>query len=274
MKKQNLYFSNNGHIKIIHEANPNGDSIEVIELGYGRAQNRGKYVLIRDCYILQFVISGHGKFCGEDFYAGDVIAISPGQVEVREPDPENLYECAWVMVKGPVAAELLRSVYPKGRSTFSFGRTKEASEKIKLAVDGLWEDREVSFKYSMLGTFYSVLSLFSDKEEKRTDPVSSALTYMNLNYKEENLKISDVSAFSGVTQNHLCKLFKKKTGKSTMENLIEIRLTKSTVLLKSTDISISEIAYSVGFSDPKHFSQMFKRKYNLTPGEYRSKKQF
>ena len=65
MKKQNLYFSNNGHIKIIHEANPNGDSIEVIELGYGRAQDRGKYVLIRDCYILQFVTSGHGKFCGE-----------------------------------------------------------------------------------------------------------------------------------------------------------------------------------------------------------------
>lgn len=272
MKKQNIYFSDNGNIKIVHVTHPDGDEVDIVELGYGRAQDRGRYVLIRDCYILQFVTSGHGKFCGEDFGAGDVIAITPGQLEVREPDPRNLYECAWIMAKGPVASELLRSIYPKDRSVFSFSRANDASDKIKCAVDGLWEDREVSFKFSMLSVFYSVLALFADNKEKRTDPVSSALTYMNLNYKEENLKISDVSAFSGVTQNHLCKLFKKETGKSTMENLIEIRLAKSAVLLKNTDISISEIAYSVGFSDPKHFSQMFKKQYGITPGEYRSKK--
>lgn len=269
MEKYSLHFCDNGQMKTIRDVNPSVGGIEVIELGYGCAKDKEKYVLIRDCYMLQFVTSGHGKLCGEDFGAGDVIATTPKQVEIREPDPKNPYKCAWIMVKGPVAAELLRSVYPKGRSTFSFNRTNDASEKIKQAVDFFWENREVSFKFFMLGVFYSILSFFFNNEEKRTDPVSSALTYLNLNYDKENLKISDVAAFSGVAQNHLCKLFKKETGKSTMENLIEIRLAKSAVLLKSTDISISEVAYSVGFSDPKHFSQMFKKQYNMTPKECR-----
>lgn len=273
MESKKYIFSDDGTIRVIHSASSGDSELEMLELGRGCSQNKGRYVLVRDCYILQFIISGSGRFCGQSFKQGSVITIRPGQVEVREPTPNILYESAWIMVKGRKAAELLGGFYPDdNKSIVYFEKTYECADRIIHAIEELWNNRSISAEFSMLGVFYSLLSLFSSTEkQERTDPVSLALAYINLNYKNENLKISDVSAFAGVTQNHLCKLFKKETGKSTMENLIDVRLSQSAVLLKSTNISVGEVAYSVGFSDPKHYSQMFKRKYGVSPGKYRGK---
>ena len=273
MENKGYIFSDDGTIRVIHRTSSEGSPLEMLELGCGRSRNKGRYVLVRDCYILQFITSGSGRFCGEPFKQGDVITVRPGQVEVREPTPNLFYESAWVMVKGSKAKELLGSFYPcDGKSIVHFEKTYECADRIVGAIEELWNNRSISAEFAMLGVFYSLYLFFSSTEkQERNDPVSLAMAYINLNYKDENLKISDISSFSGVTQNHLCKLFKKETGKSTMENLIDVRLSKSAVLLKSSEISVGEIAYSVGFSDPKHFSQMFKRKYGTTPGEYRNK---
>jgi signal transduction histidine kinase/DNA-binding response OmpR family regulator len=50
--------------------------------------------------------------------------------------------------------------------------------------------------------------------------------------------------------------------------ITHIRLKKSTELLKARTFNISEIAYQVGFNDPKYFSRIFRRVYGLTPTEY------
>ncbi len=62
------------------------------------------------------------------------------------------------------------------------------------------------------------------------------------------------------------------TGMSIKEFIMDIRLKRSTQLLKDSDLTISEIAYKTGFVNPKYFSVCFKRHFNLTPSEF--KKQF
>ena len=51
----------------------------------------------------------------------------------------------------------------------------------------------------------------------------------------------------------------------------EVRLQNAKRLLRSTGMSITEIAYAVGFSDSNYFSSVFKKHTGMTPGEYRSK---
>lgn len=51
-----------------------------------------------------------------------------------------------------------------------------------------------------------------------------------------------------------------------------IRLLRAQKLINDTDQSLTQIAYSVGFSDPKYFSKVFKREMGVTPSEYREKK--
>ena len=48
----------------------------------------------------------------------------------------------------------------------------------------------------------------------------------------------------------------------------EIRLNKSIELIKNSDMSISEIAFAVGFKDSGYFSKCFRKKYDQTPREY------
>ncbi len=61
--------------------------------------------------------------------------------------------------------------------------------------------------------------------------------------------------------------------KDTPANYIkEQKLLKASELLYSTDFSISEISYEVGFNDISHFTKLFKLKYNSTPSQYRKNK--
>lgn len=72
-----------------------------------------------------------------------------------------------------------------------------------------------------------------------------------------------------ISPNHLNKCVKASTGKSANELLEDMILLESKVLLKQTDLSISQIAYKVGKQTPTNFSRFFKIKMGVTPSEYR-----
>jgi transcriptional regulator GlxA family with amidase domain len=64
--------------------------------------------------------------------------------------------------------------------------------------------------------------------------------------------------------------FKLATGKSPLRYLQEIRMGIARDLLKTSNLSISEIAYSVGYQDLGHFSALFKKSFSATPHDYRT----
>lgn len=75
---------------------------------------------------------------------------------------------------------------------------------------------------------------------------------------------------SALSRTHLNRKMKELTGESPASYIRQIRLQKSTRLLKSKSLTISEIAFSVGFSSPSYFSQAFRDYYGMTPKEYTS----
>lgn len=72
---------------------------------------------------------------------------------------------------------------------------------------------------------------------------------------------------------YLSRLFRKETGKSLTDFLMELRIVKAREELANTNNRISDIAQSVGYSNFSHFSQIYKRMTGLTPQEYRKKYQ-
>ena len=61
---------------------------------------------------------------------------------------------------------------------------------------------------------------------------------------------------------------KTMTGLAPNEFIRNIRLKHACRMLKSPNVSISEVAYSTGFSDPKYFTYCFKNEFGMTPREY------
>lgn len=69
--------------------------------------------------------------------------------------------------------------------------------------------------------------------------------------------------------NHLNRALKETTQKTTSEIIAERILQEAKILLKHTDWNISEIAYSLGFEEPTHFNNFFKKNIQLTPSQFR-----
>lgn len=70
--------------------------------------------------------------------------------------------------------------------------------------------------------------------------------------------------------NYLNKVLKEATGKTTMQLIAARMVQEAKILLKQTNLNISEIAYSLGFEDPAHFSNFFKKHTTLTPHAFRT----
>ncbi|MDE7145485.1 MAG: AraC family transcriptional regulator, partial [Duncaniella sp.] len=66
---------------------------------------------------------------------------------------------------------------------------------------------------------------------------------------------------------------KSLLGVSPSDFLRRIRMQRAEKLITDTSLTFSEIAFSVGFSDPKYFTKCFKKDTGVTPSEYRKKNQ-
>ena len=106
-------------------------------------------------------------------------------------------------------------------------------------------------------------------ESIMTEPIKNALIYINENF--ETATVKDVADFCGLSYNHFSASFKKIVGKSFSDYLNLIRINEAEKLLISTDKSITDIAFSCGFSSTSHFISRFRAKKSITPGQLRKK---
>jgi len=83
-------------------------------------------------------------------------------------------------------------------------------------------------------------------------------------------KVNDYAEILCVTPNHLNKCVKSSTGKSAHELLSEMLILEAKVLLRQTNMSISEIAFKIGRNETSDFARFFKAQTDMKPSEYRA----
>ena len=85
----------------------------------------------------------------------------------------------------------------------------------------------------------------------------------------EDLSLNAMAAVAAMSPYHFARAFKAATGASPLQFVINARIERARVMLKSTRLSIFEVAFRVGYGDPGHFSRHFKSRVGTTPGAYR-----
>lgn len=101
-----------------------------------------------------------------------------------------------------------------------------------------------------------------------TNKIKSILNYIQKNYMNE-LSIKDISKTCNFSEYHFMRFFKKHIGMTCIEYLNNYRLEIASKLLDSTDKSIMDISFEVGFNNVSYFNKLFKNKYKLTPKQLR-----
>ena len=91
-----------------------------------------------------------------------------------------------------------------------------------------------------------------------TNIIDDVIKYTNRHY-QENITLNQICTIFSKSRSFISHTFKKETGQSFREYLISVRLRAAKSLLLYSNLSISEIAYSVGFNDSNYFSNTFKK---------------
>jgi len=86
---------------------------------------------------------------------------------------------------------------------------------------------------------------------------------------DSDLSIDDLAALMNLSRVQLYRKVKAVTGSSPVELLRNARLKRAYQLLLTTEKSVSEVAYAVGFTAPSYFTKCFKEEYGMVPGEVR-----
>ncbi len=109
-----------------------------------------------------------------------------------------------------------------------------------------------------------------ETQKQNSDIIDSAIRYIDKNYSDENISLNGVAQAINISANYLSALFSQKMGESFVEYLTQKRMARAKQLLRQTGKRSGEIAYEVGYKDPRYFSFVFKKTQGCTPRSYRS----
>jgi DNA-binding response OmpR family regulator len=98
--------------------------------------------------------------------------------------------------------------------------------------------------------------------------INQALKSVESNISNTNYSVDDLCKDVGMSKATLFRKLKALTGQSANEVIRTIRLKRAAQILAEGDFSISEVAYMVGFNDPKYFRNCFKKVFSQSPSEY------
>lgn len=99
--------------------------------------------------------------------------------------------------------------------------------------------------------------------------ISKINSVVNANLDNSNFSVEHLADELNISRVQLYRKMKAITGESISDYIQNIRLEKSKLLLQQTGLSISEVAYAIGFSSPNYFSTSFKNKYKISPKDFR-----
>lgn len=131
-------------------------------------------------------------------------------------------------------------------------------------------------KRKQLQERYAVTTIV-EKKEKEPKPKDKKLIFLNSvidaiheHIADSNFGATELAKYLAMSDSQLYRKLKAISNTSTSIFIRKVRLEKGKELLKSSEFSVSEVAYAVGFNDPNWFSKTFKEEFEQSPTEFRN----
>lgn len=97
-----------------------------------------------------------------------------------------------------------------------------------------------------------------------------AIAYLKNNYANEQLSLNDIAAYLNISIPYLAVVFKQETNQNFSTHLLQIRMDKAKEYLKTSAMTVSEIAEKIGYSSPQYFAVCFKKYTGVSPVTYKN----
>ena len=227
------------------------------------------------------VITPYGHF---DAHAGDITSMPPKLYHRTFPISEQPYSSFLVKFSEDFAktfiaemgADLWTYVFEQKHFTFD----TDTCRIIEAILQDMYEIYKSASPYKNMllkGEFYRLAVLMREKDRSPgvslfknilSGEIMEAMYYIEQHY-DENILISDVSALIGFSEGHFSRLFSSQVGIPFSRYLINVRLRHAKELLINTDMSVSDVALSTGFSSGDYLSACFGKYEGMTPTAFK-----
>jgi AraC family transcriptional regulator, arabinose operon regulatory protein len=226
-------------------------------------------------YAFEYIIEGEGTLIINSHKfnpkKGDVYILQQSSEHVYFSSQNNPWTKIWFAVRGELVESLL--------NTYRLNHTYYLADcEVRPFFDSIFSlaqsepccTENMNRKASLV--FHEMLTDITSKinvNSKTYSPIVAKLKHYIDNNLENDISIKSLSNHIFKSPSQTIRLFKKETGITPYEYLLQKRMEIAKLLLHNTNISIKEIAYKLRFADEHYFSNFFKEKNRLSPSSFR-----
>ena len=238
---------------------------------------------VRTSFVLHMVISGCGcLYKGQDTYpvhAGEAFLIYPEEVTTYQADQADPWKYMWIGFHGYKVESMMAQA---GFSLTSPVIRLQDIRTVEETMNRLLEAKELTYinELKRMSFLYTLLVLLTEGHQVPARPVLSAADTDHRKYVDAaatilmdtartHIRISDVARSIGISRSYLTHIFRKELGISPQEFLSAYRMEKAASLLGTTDSPVNVIAAEVGYPDALAFSKAFRKRFDMSPTDYR-----
>lgn len=223
------------------------------------------------------------------FGPGDVSVIFPDQPHIAQSPDENPSRWSFLTVDAErLFCDMSASQFRRVKAAIEGGHClsgilpgaeyKEISSLVGMIFKEL-EDKQNDYRLAVKGLMLSLLlmvaRLSGADAESGTGAaaedimlLSPAVSHICAHYGEP-VSVPELAKLCNLSVTHFRRLFRRTMGRAPSEYLLEVRMRMARSLLKSTGLSISEVAMSTGYDSISSFNRHFKQNCGVSPREYR-----
>ncbi len=241
--------------------------------------------MVRDHFVLHVIFSGCGRFQVGDreqvLKAGDFFIIYPGVKTWYKADLDNPWHYCWVGFDGIQVSELFQTAgidpkIPWGNGIFDMVEIEKCFKRFSDYDNTSLFENELNCISVLYRLFALLVAACPDNSSSyrsgdiRAEYISRVISLVERRYSDNSLGVNDMAVAASINRYYLARIFRRFLSTSPSGYLNAFRMRKAVELLtENKELSIKEIAYSVGYRDPLFFSRMFRRFYGIPATQYR-----
>lgn len=233
-----------------------------------------------ECYGLHFIINGSAllEYNGNavSLHKGDLFCLYPHiSCKYRTASDKPPLEMIWLTMNGPQTEAILEMAGITQYRPYRYkGISRSVGSALKQAESFIGGKPVGILKLNaFIHHLFALLEVDVPEEKEsgnidKADWLDRAVRYLRLHYTEP-LRIEQLARLVGVHRTHFSHAFAKTNGVSPQQFLLRLRIDRANELLRDTELTIGEIALSVGYPDLYAFSRAYKTHTGQSPSDYR-----
>lgn len=234
---------------------------------------------VLDEFALVYITHGKGEFESKqtgriDIEAGDFILLFPGVWHRYRPNKRIGWGLYWVHFQGDIAESILqRGFIDPQNAVLKIGLDDSILCVFNNILDCLRAE-PAGFQQIIAAQTWEILAraLGAARAWQQGSYLTEIVRSFKLMLEEDPHKlpiIDDLLINFDMSRAHFFRVFKEQTGLTPYQYHLQLKMQRACDMLRSSDLSVKQIALALNFQSPYHFSKLFKKKIGLSPTEFR-----